>query len=406
MRLLLIPLSGIVTVSTAHLITNRFGVEEFANLSIILALSALLSFAELGLGAVILNSIQNDDSKNHDYSNTFFKSFFLISAFSLSLVALIIILTKFDLIRNLLNLKSSGISSNAVALSLVFLVAGVPFRLGYYLLIANHKSPTVLLLQMLPSIVTLVLVVLLSSHRGSFSTLVIFCNIGNTIASCLSFFWARRFIPKFASYRQSKSQKLFQTSFPFFLVTLFSIVPLRGAPIILSWTASSLQVAQFAVMLTFLIPALSVIQYAAPQLWVEFRRIRHDGLSTSILLKNSLLICFGLGVVGALALILLAPRVLQGFITPALVGSNYLYYAFGLFFVVLAVNYPLGMYFSDQSGLRLQALLTGLTAFTFIPAGIIFSQRFGSVGMVITLLVNLLIMQVIPGLLVAKKKPR
>jgi len=406
LRLLIIPFSGIISICTTRLITNKFGIEEYAHLSVILSLSAILSFAELGLGAVILNTARNDDSDGNGFSQIFFKSFYLIFATTLGLVLVIIVMTQFDLLRKLLDLENSTIGPNAVGLSLIFLFVGAPFRLGNYLLIANGKNPTVILLQLLQSIITLIFVIILSIYGSSISTLIILSGVGNTIASILGFFLARRFIPRRANYRESRSQRLFKTAFPFFLVTFFSMLPLKVATVVLSWTSSPLQIAQFAGILSFFLPALSIIQYSAPQLWIEFRRLRQNNLNARIFFKNIFLTCLGLGLIGAVALNFVAPLIIREFINPALVGSRYLFLAFGCLFIVIAVNYPLGMFFTDQSGLKLQALMTGLISFIFIPTSIVFSQRFGTVGMVVTLSVAILLIQVVPSLLIATKKLR
>ncbi len=397
LRLFLIPITGVVSLSTAHLITKFYGVNGYGQIAVIISLSSFLSIAELGLGASVVNHAANASSIQSEFSSVFHRSFKLIFLASSGLILIIIVLSQSNLLARVLNLSKSGISTPALTTALLILVIGIPCRLGYYLLMASGRNLLVIVLQTMPALILLSVTFVGGEFHYSISTLVMLSTLGISVANFLSLLLARNIIPLKIKDNLRKT-KLRTSALPYFLTTTFTIIPLRVTPIFLNWSSTLREVSLFAAISSFYQPASSVIQAASPSLWAEFARKRESNENSKHFLRQALILSSILGVLGAIALFTLGPIMTRQFINPHLVGSVKLYLVFSVLLMMGGLTYPIGIFLTSPEGLRFQAVCTGLVATFFVIIFFSLGSRYGALGAATSFLLATVLFQFVPFL--------
>lgn len=362
--------------------TRKFGVEEYAAYALIASLLFLLPFADLGLGAGVVNAISDVRSRTLSPAvgaNVVARSQAILTVIGVVLISLSMLglgTGSLQAALGTLGRFPSTVLAAAVTISVFALT--LPFGVGNRILQGMGKVSLNVRLGLISPICTITLLAIfffLEAHVAYF--LVTPC-ISYFAVNMTTYIVARRLcdLPR-TSVRaacnpgSTQSFPLARTALPFFIVSMGMTVGFQSHRLIISHLGTAEAVAAYSLVAQFAGPVSAILATTGQNLWSRYRSASSAERSVRRFFGDVTL--FGvLGVGSAILLtvsVLLASHLIGGDdlrIPPALVASSALYV------LVVAVHQPGAMFLTDPRGLRSQAVMVVLVSALSI-SGIVFA---------------------------------
>lgn len=395
-------------VLTVRLIMGGAGVEYYALYTLVASLPGLISFSDLGSGAVLVNSIAVSDSPREDRTiraqlTTVGR---IMVGFAGAGMVVNAILYLSGAWRVVLGEAGSIPGADLAAfVSLTIFCAGIPLGIWQRVLLGLHKNHWIILIQAAQGPLNLLLVwVLVSFAPPSAATFlalssmlsgIVVAGVGFGVAfGALSPLVgaALRDIPR---PRRAPGVRVMHIGWPM-LVQLIS-APLSVALLryILAQSGTTQEVAEYGAVGQVFFAINGVIAAGGLALWPLFTRSRARGTLT----RGPYLISavFAAGAAVMCALVWAVSPWLFDFITDgSLDVSSATVIAFGLMVVCQAALYPLGMFLMDEAGIRFQMIPVALMTISTIVLALSITPALGAGGPVIANAASVLVFQVIP----------
>ncbi|MFJ6004031.1 hypothetical protein [Arthrobacter sp. NPDC092385] len=388
--------------------------QSFAAYALIASVINLLPFADLGLGASVVN--MTSDYRAGKLSQSSYKSGLRKAAGILALISIVLI-TLFSALRtsNILDIALGSVAMAPWAvegflLSAVLVVLAIPFGLGARVLQGFGQMGVV-------AKVALVGPVLQASF---FVPILIFGAPSEVIfvAPAVAFFvvavWqsavARRAIRSTAGSSapalgvQSHRVRLMATAAPYLLISVALALSYQSHRILLANVGPVGDVAQYAAAAQFVGPLVALVSLVGQNLWSTYRSETAPGSVMGATFHTHVLGFGGIGVSFAIGFAVLAPMVVR------LVSGDVLDIPAGLvlsavlYIVVSAAHQPSAMYLTNSSGLWMQAVMTLLVAAATVTFILSLSDRLGPASPYAGLAFSMLFFQVIPSYLMVRRR--
>ena len=401
-------ISLVCGVLTVRLILGGPGVEYYALYTLVASLPGLISFSDLGSGAVLVNSIAVSDSPRQDRTikaqlTTVGR---IMVCFAGTAMVLNSVLYLTGAWRAILG-DAGGIAGADLAafMSMTIFCLGIPFGIWQRVLLGLHKNHWIILIQAAQGPLNLLLVWLLVSFAPpSAGTFLALTSMISGIAIALVGFGfalgalspllgrAIRDIPRF---RRVRGVRVMHVGWPM-LVQLVS-APLSVALLryVLAQSGTTHDVAEYGAVGQVFFAINGVVAAGGLALWPLFTRSRSRGTLTRGPYMIAALFAAGAAVI--CALVWAVSPWLFGFITDGTIdvaGTTVL--AFGLMVVCQAALYPLGMFLMDEAGIRFQMIPVALMTVSTIVLALVITPSLGAAGPVLANAFSVFVFQIVP----------
>ena len=407
-RAISMAISLVCGVLTVRLILGGPGVEHYALYTLVASLPGLISFSDLGSGAVLVNSIAVSDKPREDpvikaQLTTVGRIMVGFSGAGMIIDAVLYLTGTWSLI-----LGDAGRMPGAdlaAFVSLMIFCLGIPSGIWQRVLLGLHKNHWIILIQAAQGPLNLLLVWLLISfappEAGTFlalssmvsGILIAIAGFGFALAALSPMLGrAMRDIPRF---RSAPGVRVMHVGWPM-LVQLVS-APLSVALLryILAQSGTTHDVAEYGAVGQVFFAINGVVAAGGLALWPLFTRSRSRGTLSRGPYAIAALFAVGAAVISVLVWAI-SPW-LFGFITDgSLEVSGTTVLAFGFMVVCQAALYPLGMFLMDEAGIRFQMIPVALMTVSTIVLALLITPVFGTAGPVLANAVSVLVFQIVP----------
>lgn len=406
-RVLVLPVSAVLGVICTRLIFQNFGSETYAQYGLLVAIGAMLPFADLGMSAAIMNAVgaSGDPAKDPHVRKVLITSVrvLIVSALVLLVIDGLISLTgAWPAIMGEGLLPRSGPIAAAGVLALIAITLPVAF--GQRVLTGlgkNHVTIAILGLQTPFVLVALLLIIHFDWEIGEYLPIVPYIvAFGISIIAMLlaahlirPVVWqALRDVPKFRSVRGGK---VFDVAWPTLIQMIALPLAMQTDRLVLSHVSDSYNLSRYNLGSQMYIPVWQVVTAAGMALWPVYARARATGESK----KNSPIpLAFGFGAAAAavcLGISAVAPWLADVASDGEIELSRGLMVAFSIFMIIQAIKFPLGMFMTDAPGLRYQAFMVIAMVPVNLGLSILLAQRLGAIGPVIGSAIGVFIFQLL-----------
>jgi O-antigen/teichoic acid export membrane protein len=407
-RAITMVISVFCGILSARLVLAQAGVEYFALLSLIGALPGLVSFSDLGAGAVVINSVATStdirkDTLLHRQVTTVGRVILMFAGAIAISNAVLFLTGGWRLILG----STAGVSNSELALFVcvnIFCLT-IPLGLWQRILIGMGRNPVVILLQGIISPLSLLLIwILLSTGLdslksflalGSFVATFIVAVVGTVIVEVTNAPLLSQAAREVLHPRRFPPARVMDVGWPMFAQLLAAPLSLGLPRYILAQTATPHALAQYALAGQVFAALQALVVAGGVTLWPAFSKARAQGtLSRGPFLISAV---FGVAIASTSLIILAVSPWLFNLISAGKVEvESTTVLAFGLMITLQAVLYPLGMFIMDKRGIRFQVAPALLMALSSILLTFVLVPPLGIVGPLLANAFSVAVFQLMP----------
>lgn len=406
-KVLTMACAGLLGITSSRIIIQTFGIDAYAQYGLLNGIRSLIPFVDLGVGAVVLNVVATSDDPRHSDQ--------VLRALITSLRALVFsgaIVAAAAVMIGIAGwwpalLGQGLLDDGSITATTCFVVFGLslPLGIGVRVLIGLRRNTLQALLQGLISpifLLGLILLVLCGvDPHGNFVALISY--LAASAASLMLLIVAARLIApqvQRALYRvprliSTRGTTVIGTAAPVLVQAIANPVALQSDRILLSHRASTIELAQYTFANQIFGLILQTIIAGGIALWPFFARARSQGevLRVGRLSGGFLTASLAMGISLAFAMPVIERVAADGKVHL----PNSILIAYILFVAVMALNYPPGMYMTDERGLRFQVLPILAMMSSNLLLSWILIPALGAAGPVLGSAAAILVFQVIPN---------
>lgn len=411
-RALILPVTGLASLWTAHLVLQSVGAGALGVITLISTLPALVPFADLGVGAAVANAVGDRLLTCEDRRRVVGVSAFVLLVSGGTLAAVVAAGTELGLPwEAVLGLEPGEVPHLTRDLVIVAVVFGVGLApgLGYRVLMGSDAYWLAQLVQLVTPLVTLSGTILAVRSRDV-DMMIVAPVCGASLAAWVSApVAARRVGIRLRSVLGAigrgsaavRSQVL-GTAAPMVVVAVGLPVAFQTDRLVLSHRSTPAALAAYAAVALLYVPALSVVASAGFSLWPRFAAVRHDRHGSRTGYARALIAFTVGGGVTGLAVAVLGPLVTRVWAGRDL-GAPSVWFCAGLLLAVQACHVPAAMFLMDPAGLRVQALCVPVMAVVNLTISWRLAPQLGAAGPMLGSAVAVLLCQAVPGMLVVRR---
>lgn len=416
MRFVVLGTSAVLGIIITRLIIENFGKAAYAQYGLLVALGALIPFADLGISGAIMNAIGGSKGPNKDDAvRLVLVSSIRIAVGAALVVALVsVVITATGLWPAILG---EGLNPDtgplAAGICLALIGAAIPFGIGQRIITALSKNHISIALQGLQSPLVLALLTALlwlAPQLGwvipaiPYVVTLIIVIIASMIAARMLRPMLGRALRDARALRTIRGGKVSDMAWPLMVQMIALPMAMQTDRIVLSHVSDVDQLAQYNMGSQLFNPVWALVGAAGWTLWPVFARARSEGTRISPLPLSA-----GFGAVAAvlcLALAAISPWLVKIASDSEVTLTTLTIASFTVFMVLQAVKYPLGMYMTSPAGMRFQALMVVLMIPVNLGLSIYLAGVIGAAGPIIGSAVGVLIFQVIANYIYVRVSSR
>jgi O-antigen/teichoic acid export membrane protein len=414
-RILVLPVSAGLGVVCTRLIIQNFGKATYAQYGLLVAIGALLPFADLGMSAAIMNSVGGSDRPSQDdhVRKVLITSIRVLLCSAGVLLFVDLIITAGGLWPTIMGdglLPGSGPAAAAGVLAVIAITLPVAF--GQRVLTGVGKNHvTIALLGLQTPVVLCFLVFIIHFDLTAGSYLPVIPYVVALVLSICATVWAARLISpaigtalkQVPRFRTVKGGKVLDVAWPMLVQLIAVPLAMQSDRLVLSHVSTSTNLAEYNLASQMYLPVWQVVTAAGVALWPIFARARARGNRTS---QSPLPLSLGFAAAAAavcLFISLISPW-LAGIASNDEIRINLgLLVAFSVFMVCQAAKYPLGMFLTDAPGLRYQAFMIVIMVPVNLGISIALASRLGAVGPIIGSTVGVFFFELVANYLYVRR---
>lgn len=404
-KFVVMGLTGVIGLFTTRFIIGRFGTDDYQLYALVSTLPSLLPFADLGMGAVILNAVGGSTNAREDpeVRRTIVTAMRILANSGLVITAVCVLLSILGLWPLVLGVDLTGAELMPLVCLMIF-SAALPFTVGPRVLVGMGRTTTQIASTALTAPFIFVAVQLIGyfapPEAGRWLAVTTYLASATVVLVAYGLAWraispqlreALKLVPKRRSYRSARAMHL---AGPMLLQSTVLPLAMQTDRLLLSHFTRGQELAQYSLAAQLFGVVIQTISATGVALWPVFARARTVGEIRSPARATVLFAATGLA--GALALTAILPW-LWPFIshgrfaaTPWLIGG------FIAFVTMEATKYPAGMYMTDERGLKFQIIPVLALVPINIGLSIALIAPLGAAGPVWGSALAVLICQVIP----------
>lgn len=404
-RVVAMGVGFILTAQAARLVYAEAGPRGFGFAMLISTIQLLIPFADLGLGAPVINAVAKRDTHGGAYVYAVIvRALRLLAGVSSLITFLAVILSATGILQEL---GSSFLDPNPgngtiLAMAIMMIAWSFPLGLGYRILIGLEKTHLAIILGPLAQASTLAFVAVSPLLFGGAPVYLFAWPLGVLIMNGITFIVAKRALatavpkpPDFSS--RSVRISLFGTSLAMLFINIATPITLQSHRTILAALGSPAQLAEYSVAAQLQAPLVGLVVALATPLWPMYARLRVDGKGQILSLWSRASLGFlALGILLAIGFVVVEPFYTRYVTRSQDSVSTSLVTSLALLTVTLAVLYPTLMLLNEGAGIRLQAVTATAAAAVAVPLGTALVPSAGSAGPIIATVAAIIICQLVP----------
>ncbi|WP_295100522.1 hypothetical protein [uncultured Microbacterium sp.] len=407
-RALTMVISLVCGVITTRMILGETDIQHYALYSLLITIPSLLTFTDLGSGAVLVNAVATSDDIRTDrrlrLQITSVGRVLLMFATGLMLINTVLLVTGGW--RALFG-DAGAIPGAALAAFICVTLFSLSITLGVWfrILLGQRRNHIVILVQGMISPVTLGGVWLMLTFGGrDFDSYLAIASYGASLFSAIVGFAlvtrstaplipdALRMLLRFRSVR---GVRVMDVGWPMLAQMVTYPIAVGSQRYVLAQFGTPTDVAEYGVAGQVFFALNGLVMAAGVALWPQFARLRHKGELRRGPFLLSLI--FAGAIAAATFLVWWVSPWLFGFITQGELEVRTLtIFAFGCMIMLTAAVYPLGMFIMDKPGIRFQVVPTLAMATVSIILSLVLTPILGIVGPLIGVSFALIVCQIIP----------
>ena len=404
-KVVVMGISGVFGLVNTSLIIRHFGADAFAQYGLLATFPTLMPFTDLGIGAVILNTVAGSSDPAHDSTVrrtiTTAVRVLLGSALVISTVGILIMLL--GAWPWLLGSKLMDGGGLTATVCLIIYAAALPLSVGQRVIIGLGRSATQVISQGVVSpAMSCFLLLAIVTGLGRGNAVSIYSYIANALVSviCIVVAWratrplfrgALKDVPRLRSVR---GVRIVNTAGPQLLQSLAIPIAFQTDRLLLSHLGQSQALAEYNLANNLFNMLTQTVMAAGVAMWPMFARARADKRIESPF-KPAIAFSGG-GFLLALALVAITPwaaRVMSG---GEVVLPSVLVWAFAAYVAVEAGKQPLGMYMTDPRGLQFQVIPVLILVPMNLAVSWVLIGPFDAAGPILGSVISVVLCQIIP----------
>ena len=393
---------------SARYVFQDAGVALFGFIMMLATVQALLPFADLGLGAAVMNALAaagTPEQKMEAQATVLGALRILLRlAFVLLLVDLICYATGcWSRLLAIAEMATIPHADEAITGVLGLVAFSIPLGLGYRVFIGLHKTHAAVLMAAVTQPLTLCFVLALASFHAPPIYYSTAWPAGSMLANaCITAAALHKLGVRDTRICSTEPRERIGVTFretagPMFVISVATPVAYQGDRIILAAVGTPHELSEYSLVAQVFTPLMGLVIATATPLWPLFvKRSSENGDTHRLWLLSSA--AFGaLGVSFAGLLMLLAPPYGSIVTKGQMSISILLISSFGCLMILQSLNAPAAMRLNDRSGLRYQAIWIGPALLINLFVSIVFTKFLGASGPVLGSIVGLMCAQVLPN---------
>lgn len=394
--------SLIFTAIASKIVFQTYGATAFGIVTFISSIQFLIPFADLGLGAVIMNHVAEANRRQNIQGSfkAIFRSLKIQICFA-SVIAILVLVAFFFIGPEVDFADAGNIPTISLLISALIILANVPMTFGNRVLIGLNRTHTAIFIQacapplVLGAVVTCSMLGLNAAYLypiWPLSTLIASATIVRIalkrldlgVLSLASGFLRAQF--------RSKEDPIWGTALSMLVISTASPLTYNSDRVILGVTAVPQSLATYSIGAQIFSPLISLITSAATPLWSQFGHGRGAG---KMLVRATAV--FGVIGLGASGLLFLATPIYSWFVTgsPSYVPIE-VQGTFAIFLIVNSLTLPSMMRLNSGAGIRFQAAVASLACFVGLPLSIWAAYTLGTSGPALASAVVMASIQLVP----------
>lgn len=369
---------------TLYILTKLYGPSSYAMFAMVASLLNLLPFADLGMGASVIN-VTADHRAGRIGSVTFTLH---VRRVRDRLVYVMLLICGIDVALYLfggwavvLGSISSPGSDFAAFFTILCLSISLPFGLGARILQGADQMRTVVALSLIGPIVQLAVIACAYFAGAEAFVFGLAPGTGYVAIALITFVVALKRLGLHIGFPLvrvggSSAERLgiAETALPFLIISVGLVVNFQSHRLLLAHFSNPGEVASYSLVAQFTGPLLSVIGVMSQNLWPSYRTAMPHGIRFRRLLKDSATFA-AVGLFAGVTLTAVIPTV-GPILTNGTVGiTPLLLFGAVVYCFTFSLHQPFGMFLNDPRGLWLQAstgIISGIVSlvfmFIFIPS--------------------------------------
>jgi O-antigen/teichoic acid export membrane protein len=404
-----------ISIVTVSLVVSALGASNFGVYSVVIALPAVGSFLDTGVGAGIRTAVAEAHGRGdvEAEKRAFISGVAMLCSASLVIAGVAVpaaLAVDWAATTGSDAAHSSQLTVAVLVVVLLF-VAGLPLLASSRALEGMGLSHFVAVSSILPSMTLLLgAVFLIRGHAATFLSMAVASGVsGLSAGTVLTIVVLRRYRTKGvrrAHASLAMVREMWRTSWPMLIIGLALSVAYSTDPIVVGSVLGAEAAGKFAIAARLSQFVTLVIYSTAPVLWSHFVKQRAVGQAPSLSEVTALAGRYA-GVAAALGVpfALLGSWVSGGWTSGEIEAPTSLFAAFAVWSVVLAFHLPVAMSLNDPAGLRFQAKTTMVMAAVNLPLSIFLAGEFGPSGPVWSSAICLAIFHAAPLFLRLSRRP-
>jgi len=365
MKVLVMGISGVLGIITSRLIIEHFGVESYAQYGLLASLPALIPFADLGIGAAIVNTVAGStDPRRDDAVHRVLVSALRVLLGSASVIAaLSVALFLTGMWPRLLGQGLLPDGDAVATICVVVFALTLPLGIGARVLVGLNRNPSQVAAQAVVAPFILVCVstsVVAGIHAGGFVALFSYLAATASALVCLALAarsvgpQIKRAIRAVPRWRAEPGVRIMNTAWPMLVLMLSEAFAMQTDRVLISNRADSATLAQYNISFQLFGIVLQTVSAAGIALWPMYARARSRGEVRSPFKPALVFLVVGLGL--GLVMAALSPWLTALVSNGKIEIGGWVLVGFTAWVGVQALKYPLGMYMTDAVGLRFQVV--------------------------------------------------
>ncbi|MCI9872570.1 hypothetical protein [Arthrobacter humicola] len=399
------------------LLSRQHGAATYAAYALIASLVNLLPFADLGLGASVVNATA--DNASGKLSNEGFSHLVSRARDYMLIVALCLIpATLWGITNGQLSVLLGDLASEpgillGAGFTLICIAGSIPLGIGARILQGHGRMLDVVRLGFIgPAVQMLIYIPLWLTNAPAY---LYFFGPGTAylLNAFAGFMMARRtskirlHLPFAGLFlRINKADSPWHTAAPFLIISVGMAVGFQSHRLMLSQFGTAQQVAAYSVVAQFLGPLLAIAGVVGQNLWSRYRgQLNRNELDLGSF-RSHLVIFAVIGATFAGGFILLIP-VAAALITGGAVSPSLLLtLGAGSYLIVFSLHQPSAMLLTDPRALWFQAACVVAVAVSTVTATIQTVGSLGAAAPYICMAVSMFFIQVLPSMRLAISRVR
>ena len=407
----ILPISAVAMLFTARTVVAAIGSSGYAVATLVATLPLLIPVTDLGVGAAVTTSMAEHQTPE-DVHRTLVTTLRVLVCVGFMFVAGGAVGAAASLWAPILGLPASASVEWTVAGSLALFGLSVPLGIGSRVLLGlglNHLS--ILLQGVVAPLVLLISLVGRVTGAGLwlFASAPAIALLAQGLVSCRVAAHRGsldlRSVGTDALNRSIRGAKVRHVAGPMAVISASLPIAYQSDRLILSHVSTLTEVTIYSAGAGLFSPMLAVVASSGQSLWPLFARARAQAPDRLRgLFVQACRTFIGLGLVLAVGLIVLGPRVATWTVHAEVIVPIGVMSAFALLLFVQSLYYPTGMLLMDQQGLRLQAITSVAMAIVNVCLSVCLASRLGASGPILGSTLSILVCMGLPGFLLARKR--